>query len=90
MEKQYQDYTQAIKVHGNEVARKYIQRINIIKQVRNIDELIRLPSLRCHALKGEREGQWAIKLTGYYRLIITIKGDLLNIAQIEEVSKHYE
>ena len=46
--------------------------------------------LRCHPLKGNRKGQYAVKLTGFYRLIFTVDGNCLDIALIEEVSKHYD
>ena len=88
-EREYREYNKAVKAYGDEIARKYIDRINIIKTVKDIDELINLPVLRCHPLKGNRAGQYAIKLTGFYRLIFTLKGDALEIAHIEEVSKHY-
>ena len=90
LEKQYVQQKLAVKAYGNEVARKYIQRINIIKQAKDFDELSGLPGLRCHPLKGDREGQYAIYLTGFYRLIFTLVGESLEIVQIEEVSKHYD
>ena len=90
LEREYRKSDQAIKSYGTAVARKYILRINTIKQTRNIDELLRLPGLRCHPLKGDRKGQYAVKLTGFYRLIFTLQGDALEIAHIEEVSKHYD
>jgi proteic killer suppression protein len=90
LQKQYENSNDAERSYGKEVARKYIQRINIIKNALDINELRSLPGLYCHALKGDRKGQWAIKLTGFYRLIFTLKGDLLEIAYIEEVSKHYD
>ena len=89
LENEYREHAKAVKAYGDKVARKYIQRINIIKSVRNIDELMVLPALGCHSLKGDRRGQYSIKLTGFYRLIFTLKGDALEIAHIEEVSKHY-
>ncbi len=73
-----------------EVGRRYIQRINIIKQVQNLEELEKIPALRCHPLKGDRDGQYGVNLTGFYRLILTIKDDAMTVAQIEEVSKHYD
>lgn len=90
LQKQYEKSHIAVKTYGREVARKYIQRVNIIKQVRDINELCALPGLYCHPLSGNRQGQWAIKLTGFYRLIFTLAGEKLEIAHIEEVSKHYE
>ena len=89
LEREYREYTKAVKAYGDKIARKYIDRINIIKTAKGIDELMSLPVLGCHPLKGDRAGQYAIKLTGFYRLIFTLKGDALEIVNIEEVSKHY-
>jgi proteic killer suppression protein len=79
----------AVREFGSEVARRYIQRIQIVKNTRSIDELRRLPGLRLHALTGSRDGQYAINLTGFYRLIVTLEGAELQVVRIEEVSKHY-
>jgi len=89
LQAEFEDYRKAERSYGKEVARKYIQRINIIKQAANLSELMHLPGLRCHPLKGTRTGQFAILLTYRYRLIISVSGNSLEIAQIEEVSKHY-
>ena len=90
MEKQYVEYREAEKAYGRQVARKYVERVNIIKQARSIAELKALPGLRCHGLKGKRRGQHAVRLTGFWRLVFTLEGDALEIARIEEVSKHYD
>lgn len=71
------------------MARRYIQRINIIKQARDLQELQTLPGIRCHPLTGDRDGQHAVKLIGFYRLIFTLSRDDLEVVRIEEVSKHY-
>ena len=89
LQKHYENFRDAERTYGVQTARKYIERVNIIKQSRNIEELKQLPSLNCHPLKGNRQGQWAIKLTGFYRLIFTLRGDFPKIACIEEASKHY-
>lgn len=90
LKKRYEESREAEKIYGREVARKYIERVNIIKQVHDINELCTLPGLRCHPLKGDRKGEWVIKLTGFYRLIFTLEGKKLEIVCIEEVSKHYD
>lgn len=90
LRKQYENSGDAEKAYGAQVGRRYIQRVNIIKQARNIEELKQLPGLRCHDLKADRQGQLAINLTGFYRLIFTLEGDQLEIVKIEEVSKHYD
>ncbi len=81
---------QSVRECGAQVGRKYIQRINIIKTTNSLDDLRKLPGIRCHPLKGERTGQYAVNLTGFYRLIFTVDGDTIHIAMIEEVSKHYD
>jgi proteic killer suppression protein len=85
----FQEYRKANQAFGDQVARRYIQRINIIQQTRSIDELTLLPGLHCHALKGNRKGQYAVNLTGFYRVIFRLTGNQLEIVMIEEVSKHY-
>lgn len=90
LQNHYERSGEAFKAYGEPVARKYILRVNTMKTARDIDELKRLPALRCHQLKGERLGQWAVNLTGYQRLIFTLEGDRLEIVMIEGVSKHYE
>ena len=89
LEKQYANHQKAEKAYGKDVARKFVLRVKINKKARDIEELKRLPGLRCHELKGNCKGQWAVNLTGFYRLIFTLEGDCMEIARIEEVSKHY-
>lgn len=86
----YEESTRATREFGSEVGRKYILRINTIKGAKSIEDLKKLPVLRCHLLKGDRQGQWAVNLNGFYRLIFTLEGEALTIARIEEVSKHYD
>ena len=89
LEECYRRHKVAVREFGDEVARRYIQRINVIQNAGSIDELRRLPGLRFHALAGSRQGQFAINLTGFYRLIVTLHGATCEVVQIEEVSKHY-
>jgi len=89
LEKEYTSHKKANKAYGLIIARKYIQRVNIIKTAKDLDELMQLPGLRCHPLTGDRQGQYAVKLTGFFRLIFTLKGNQMEIVCIEEVSKHY-
>ena len=90
LEKCFTQSQLAAKEFGVQVARKYIQRINLMKATKDLNAVKKLPGLRCHPLKGNRKGQYAINLTGFYRLIFTVDGEKFNIAMIEEVSKHYD
>jgi len=89
LQEQYENSKEAERAYGKDVARRYVLRINTIKSAQDIEELCRLPGLRCHELKGALRGHWAINLTGFHRLIFTLHGPTLQIARIEEVSKHY-
>jgi proteic killer suppression protein len=89
LERCFSDHKAAVRAFGTDVAKRYIQRIQIIKAARSLDELSRLPVLRFHALTGDRSGEYAINLTGFYRLIVTIVGSEVQVVQIKEVSKHY-
>jgi len=89
LRRQYEKVEEANRAYGRDVARKYIQRVNIIKCSRNLHELRLQRTLRCHELKGDRRGQWSMRLTVRWRLIFTVEGEALEIARIEEVSKHY-
>ena len=90
LQKQYENSKDAIKAYGLDVAKKYINRVTLLKSAKSFDDLYTIPQLKFHPLTGERKGEFAISLTGFYRLIITNDGDIFDIAKIEEVSKHYD
>ena len=90
LEKCYTTHKHAFRTWGDVVGRRYIQRINTIKTVRSLDELFLIGELKCHPLKGDRNGQYAMSLTGFWRLIFTLRGERFEIVFLEEVSKHYD
>jgi proteic killer suppression protein len=89
LEKCYLDHLQGRRAWGSDVARKYIQRIDLLQEAEDMAEVRKLPGLACHALKGRRKGQFGITLHGRWRLIFSLHGDKARIIQVEEVSKHY-
>lgn len=90
LEKCYETHKQAIKEFGDLIGKRYIQRINIIKATVDINVLMKLPALHYHPLIGDRNGQYAINLNGFYRLIFTLEENSLTVVRIDEVSKHYD
>ena len=90
LEKCYAKHKQAVKEFGDQIGRRYIQRINTIKATVDINELMELPTLHCHPLTGDRKGQYAMNLNGFNRLIFTLEENSLTVVRIEEVSKHYD
>ncbi|HIJ73361.1 MAG TPA: plasmid maintenance system killer [Candidatus Hydrogenedentes bacterium] len=89
LRRQYEESAAAARAYGAQVARKYIQRINILKAARNKGDITAQRPLRCHALKGERKGQHAILLHDRWRLIVTFTRDTVEVVRIEEVTQHY-
>ena len=89
LEKYFLTHKEALRRFGEQVAKRYIQRINIIQRAKSIHELRNLPGLRCHPLKADREGQWAVWLNDRYRLIFELTDEAQTTVRVLEVSKHY-
>ena len=77
----------AVRTWGPYVGRRYVERVNILMQVRDFDELADIPPLRFHPLSGERADQYAIRLTGQIRLVFAITGP--NTITVEEVVDYH-
>lgn len=56
---------------GPRNAEKLKRRLSEIRAADNIGVLQKLPQARCHELKGNRKGQFAVDLDHPYRLIFT-------------------
>ncbi len=84
----YEQSGQAVRRWGEAVGRKYIRRVEQIYAAPTFDTLRTIRSLRLHLLKGTRQGQYAIDLTGQWRLIIT-QGPAVDQVTVKEVTNHY-
>ncbi|MGA2534018.1 MAG: type II toxin-antitoxin system RelE/ParE family toxin [Candidatus Aminicenantales bacterium] len=89
LKKCYACYLQGCRAWGTDVAKKYIQRIDLLQETSDMAEIRKLPGLECHPLKGRREGQFGITLHDRWRLIFTLEMEQAEIICVEEVSKHY-
>lgn len=89
LEKCYLSQQAGIREWGPEVACRFVQRVNVLHAIREVNDLRAFPQLNFHELKGNRKGQYAINLTGFWRLIFTLAGDNPVIIKVQEVSKHY-
>ena len=77
--------SEASRLFGVPIGRKYIQRLAILMAVEKFSQLYGFQALRLHPLKGNRTGQYAITLTGNYRLIVEkIREDKVNILDVED------
>jgi proteic killer suppression protein len=70
---------------GVPIGRKYIQRLTVLRATDKFTQLYGHRSLRLHPLKGDRAGQYAMTLTGNYRLIIEkVEEDKVRIMDVED------
>jgi plasmid maintenance system killer protein len=76
---------EASRLFGVPIGRKYIQRLAVLKATDKFNQLYGHRALRLHSLKGKRVGQYAMTLTGNYRLIIEkVQEDRARILDVED------
>lgn len=56
--------------YGSQMSAKIHMRIDEIRAVDTVEEMIQFRIGRCHALKGNRKGQYAVDLEHPYRLVL--------------------
>ena len=85
----YVDSSAGAREWGDKVARRYIERVNVLKAAKAADDLYKIAALRFHPLKGTRQGQQSITLVDRWRMVVTFQDDAFTVVRIEEVSAHY-
>jgi len=77
--------SEASRLFGIPIGRKYIQRLAILRAMDKFSQLHGHQALRLHPLKGDRTGQYSIALTGNYRLILEkVNEDKVLIVDVED------
>lgn len=72
------------------MAAKIAQRINELSFWDDtVEELIRFSIGRCHALRGDRIGEYAMDLVHPYRLVFRKKDDVLEIVIISSIEDYH-
>ncbi len=56
-------------------AKKVSQRMDELIASDNLHVLCQIPQANCHALTGNRNGEWAVDISGNHRIIFTIDQD---------------
>ena len=78
-------FSEASRLFGVPIGRKYIQRLAVLRAADKFSQLYGHKALNLHFLKGNRAGQYAITLTGNYRLIIEkVSEDKVKITDVED------
>lgn len=58
-----------VREYGTEMAKKIMLRQDFLRAAASLAQVLTNPPTRRHELKGSRQGQFAVDLTGNYRLI---------------------
>jgi plasmid maintenance system killer protein len=70
LKKEMETFKECVRKYGSDNARKINQRISEMVASLNLEEFCKLfRSARCHPLKGNRKGQYAIDIKHPYRII---------------------
>lgn len=80
---------------SKEVLKQYKKKIQILLSINSLNDLKQFRSLNFESLKGNRKGEYSLRLSIQYRLIFKIEQDnngdfIIDIILITEISKHYE
>lgn len=84
----YEQSAQAIRAWGPDVGRRYVQRVAALYAADRVQDLYAVRAFDFHPLSGDRAGQYALRLTGQVRLILTVESDRL--VRVEEVVDYHD
>ena len=77
--------------YPQEVIKQYKNRVQLLRSLRNLEDMRQFRGLSFEYLKGDRKGQSSIRLNDQYRLIlIPLEEDSAQVIMVHEISKHYE
>jgi proteic killer suppression protein len=63
---------------------KALSRLQLLDAVTRLDEIPCLASIGLHKLSGNREGQWAMKVNGPWRMVFTFRdGDAYDVEIVD-------
>ena len=77
------------RTHGSEMAVLIFQRIAEIQASPTVEFMIENRIGRCHALKFNRKGQYAVDLVHPFRMVFEKQGEEIQIARITEITDYH-
>ena len=74
---------------SKEIIIKFIQKINILKNIFNISDLRNLRSLNFEKLNNYKTWNYSIRVNKSYRIIFNIVWNEIKIIEITDLNNHY-
>lgn len=92
LEKICEDKKVSVKSYGIDMANKIKLRINEIRASDSVEEMIQYQIGRCHALVGDRFGEYAVDLIQPFRLIFIKDNDTkqIKVVKIMEIIDYHK
>lgn len=84
LKKQLSDATEIKKAFGAR-ARLVSSRKDEIEASPSLSVLMKIPAADCHPLSGNRLGQWAVKISGNFRIIFELMDDPVPMKSVTEI-----
>ncbi|MHB8961886.1 MAG: type II toxin-antitoxin system RelE/ParE family toxin [Saccharofermentanales bacterium] len=71
------------------MAEKIAQRINELRSAPTVEMLVQYSIGRCHPLKGDRKGEYAMDLIHPFRLVFVIKDRTIQLVKITSIEDYH-
>ena len=79
----------AVREWGPEVGRRYMERVQLLQEIPSVESLFSIRALGFHPLRGDRRGQFAVRLTGRMRVIVE-RGPVVGSVTVVEVVDYHD
>ena len=89
IERECTDAKVSDKTYGSDMSEKIQMHIGEITAADTVQQMIEFHIGRCHPLKNNRKGQYAVDLVHPYRLVFEKHGDEIQIAHILEIVDYH-
>ena len=89
LERCAQHVAAAVRAWGPEVGPRYIERVQLLQEIPSLESLFSFRALGFHPLRGDRRGQFALRLTGRMRLIVE-RGPVEGSVTVVEVVDYHD
>lgn len=79
----------AYRIYGDKVAEKLFRHLVTLTLASSIDMLLTNRVARCHPLKGDRDGEYAMDLVGGYRLVFSQHEEYVEVVIITYIGDYH-